>query len=186
MTVAIIVLGLIAIVAIGASVVVWMVQKDEKRRQGLRDEFGPEYHSARARYGDSYRAERELNSRQKRVESDDIRPLPADETRRYEDLWQSTQTRFLDDPASAIGDADRLVIAVMKARGYPTGDFDQRAADVSVGHANVVENYRAAHDISERNKRGKADTEDLRQAIMYYRSLFEDLLEREPAEHRRM
>jgi hypothetical protein len=101
---------------------------------------------------------------------------PADQSR-FADTWQTIQARFVDEPSQAVRDADGLVKEVMQARGYPVGDFEQRAADVSVDHPNVVINYRAAHDIAARNNSGNATTEDLRQALVHYRSLFEELLE---------
>jgi len=143
----------------------------------LRKRFGPEYDRVISERGDARQAESELAARQKRVDTFDIRPLEAAERDHFIDAWRATQARFVDAPAEAINDADRLVSEVMQARGYPVGDFDQRAADVSVDHPIVVENYRAARAIAVANQRGDASTEDLRQAIVHYRALFEDLLE---------
>ena len=109
-----------------------------------------------------------------------IQPLPAIERDRYANLWKSDQTRFADDPRAAVYEADRLVEEVIKRRGYPMAEFEQRAADIPVDHACVVENYRVAHDIALSLERGNVGTEDLRQAMIHYRILFEDLLE-EPA-----
>ena len=106
-----------------------------------------------------------------------IRPLTAEQQSVYQQQWRSVQARFVDDPKGAVTEADRLVEDVMKTRGYPISDFDQRAADLSVHHPRVVDNYRAARDIAHRHRRGEATTEDLRQAMVYYRGLFEDLLE---------
>jgi hypothetical protein len=128
-------------------------------------------------HGDQRGAQAELEARQKRVEQLDIRSLSPSDRARFADAWRATQAHFVDDPSAAIGEADRLVTDVMKARGYPIGDFEQRAADVSVDHPRVVENYRAARDTALRNERGQASTEDLRQAMVHYRALFEDLLE---------
>ena len=112
----------------------------------------------------------------------EIRALAPEERNRFAEAWKRTQARFVDEPSRAVGEADGLVKEVMQTRGYPMGDFEQRAADVSVDHPNVVTDYRAAHDIAARNKSGKATTEDLRQAMVHYRSLFEELLETaEPA-----
>jgi hypothetical protein len=185
MTVAIIVLGIIAVVAIVAGLLVWLTQQDDKRRKEVREKFGPEYHELRSRYGDSYRADRELEARQRRVDSYDLRPIPATEARRYADEWRETQSRFVDDPSTAIGEADALVTEAMRASGYPVGDFEQQSTDVSVDHAGVVQDYRSAHEISERNARGDADTESLRQAMVHYRRIFEELLEPEMAGQRR-
>src|SRR5206468_11604706 len=121
--------------------------------------------------------EAELAAREKRVRKLEIRGLEPGEQSRFAEAWQKTQARFVDEPSQAVRDADGLVKEVMQARGYPVGDFDQRAADVSVDHPNVVTHYRAAHDIVSRNNQGQATTEDLRQAMIHYRSLFEELLE---------
>src|SRR5205823_2940201 len=130
------------------------------------------------------RAEAELQERAARVDHLDIHPLsPADRTR-FADAWRSVQAQFVDDPARAIADADRLVIEVMRVRGYPVTAFEQRAADVSVDHPEVVANYRAAYAIARRSQEGDATTEDLRQAMVHYRALFEDLLETAPTEEK--
>jgi hypothetical protein len=111
------------------------------------------------------------------VERLDIRALTSEERERFAQAWQATQARFVDEPAAAITEADQLVAEAMRARGYPVGDFEQRTADISVDHPNVVSNYRAARAIAAANERGEANTEDLRQAMVHYRALFEDLLE---------
>jgi hypothetical protein len=105
-----------------------------------------------------------------------IEELPAGARSRYTEEWRTVQTRFVDQPREAVSEADRLVENVMRDRGYPMDDFDQRVADLSPDHPQVVENYRAAHDIASRTERGEVDTEDLRQAMVHYRSLFTDLL----------
>jgi len=148
-----------------------------RRTQNLQEQFGPEYKRAVDQYGDQRKAEAELAAREKRVSKLEIRLLaPADQSR-FAEAWKKTQARFVDEPSQAVRDADGLVKEVMQARGYPVGDFDQRVADVSVDHPNVVTNYRAAHDIAARNNSGNATTEDLRQALVHYRLLFEELLE---------
>ena len=148
-----------------------------RRTQNLQEQFGPEYKRAVDQYGDQRKAEAELAAREKRVSKLEIRVLaPADQSR-FAEAWKKTQARFVDEPSQAVRDADGLVKEVMQARGYPVGDFDQRVSDVSVDHPNVVTNYRAAHDIAARNDSGNATTEDLRQALVHYRSLFEELLE---------
>ena len=148
-----------------------------RRTENLREQFGPEYKRAVDQYGDQRKAEAELAAREKRVRKLEIRPLRPEEHSRFAEAWQKTQARFVDEPSQAVRDADALVKEVMQARGYPVGDFEQRAADVSVDHPNVVLNYRGAHDIVARNNSGNATTEDLRQAVVHYRSLFEELLE---------
>jgi len=172
-TATVLILAVVVIVIVGA--VAWMMM--QRRSEDLRKRFGPEYDRVISERGDARQAESELAARQKRVDTFDIRPLEAAERDQFIDAWRATQARFVDAPAEAINDADRLVSEVMQARGYPVGDFDQRAADVSVDHPTVVENYRAARAIAVANQRGDASTEDLRQAIVHYRALFEDLLE---------
>jgi hypothetical protein len=168
----IIIVVALVVVAVG----VWMYLQ-KRRTEQVRERFGPEYDRAVTEHGDQRGAQAELEARQKRVEHLDIRPLSPSDRARFADAWRATQAHFVDDPSAAIGEADRLVTDVMKARGYPIGDFEQRAADVSVDHPRVVENYRAARDTALRNERGQASTEDLRQAMVHYRALFEDLLE---------
>jgi len=148
-----------------------------QRSQELRARYGPEYERTVNTVGDKRRAESELLKRQERVEHLDIVPLSAQQQNAYLQQWRGVQTRFVDDPKAAVTDADRLVEDVMKTRGYPISNFDQRAADLSVHHPRVVENYRAARDIALRHRRGEATTEDLRQAMVHYRGLFQDLLE---------
>jgi hypothetical protein len=168
-----IILAIVVIVVVGG--IVWMMM--QRRTEELRKRFGPEYDRAITEHGDARQAESELAARQKRVERLDIHPLDPAERERFVDAWQATQSHFVDAPTEAIKDADRLVSEVMRTRGYPVGDFEQRAADISVDHPVVVENYRAARAIALSNERGAASTEELRQAIVHYRALFEDLLE---------
>jgi hypothetical protein len=146
------------------------------RSQRLRERFGPEYERTLRETDDRRRAEAELEARQRRVQKLDIREIQPDEATRYARDWEAVQARFVDDPSGAVGEADRLVGEVMEARGYPVGDFEQRAADLSVDHATVVEHYRAAHAIAGRQEGGEVDTEDLRQAMVHFRALFSDLL----------
>ena len=177
----VLVLVLLLIVAIGA--VLWMYQQKRKTEE-LRGSFGPEYERAVGETGDRRSAEAELESRRERVEQLDIRALEPSEREQFADRWKSAQAQFVDDPKGAILQADRLVKEVMQARNYPVGQFEQRAADISVDHPNVVEHYRAAHDIAQRNEQGQAETEDLRQAMVHYRALFQDLLEGSATEAR--
>jgi hypothetical protein len=176
-TLTMVILALIAVVVAGL-VVWWYLQ--QRRRERLQVGFGPEYERTVREVGDRRRAEAELARRQQRVERLHIRPLAPAERARFADLWRGVQARFVDDPAGTIGEADRLVGDVMATRGYPLGDFAQRAADISVAHATVVTHYRAAHAIAHAQERGEATTEDLRQALVHYRALFEDLLETQP------
>jgi hypothetical protein len=170
----IIVLVVALIIVIG--VAIWMYLQ-KRRTDTLRSDFGPEYDRALHEHHDQREAERELEQRRERVAALHIQPLPAAERDRFAEEWRSVQAQFVDDPNGATEAADELVGRVMETRGYPVGDFEQRAADVSVDHPDVIENYRAAHAIAVRNKRQGVDTEDLRQAMKHYRALFEDLLE---------
>ena len=170
----------IAVVVIAAIVIAWMVTR-KRRTQALQHRFGPEYDRTLREKGD--RAEAELLERQKRVEKFSIRELSAVERERFVTDWRAVQSRFVDDPKSAVRDADELVTRLMQTRGYPMSNFEQRAADISVDHPRVVDNYRAAREIAIRHQSGQATTEDLRNAIIYYRSLFDELLSR-PAQTR--
>jgi hypothetical protein len=175
------------VVAVVVAAGAWMYLQ-RRRTEGLREQFGPEYDHAVTESGGRGRAESELQARAERVEQLNIQPLSGEDRARFSESWRSVQAQFVDDPAGAVGQADRLVADVMQTRGYPVGDFEQRASDISVDHPHVVENYRAAHAIALRNERGEASTEDLRQSMVHYRSLFEDLLgtpETEPKEARR-
>jgi cytoskeletal protein RodZ len=169
--IALIVLALL--VALG---VAWIGSR-RQRTQRLTEQYGPEYQRAVEAAGDPRAAERELEARSQRVKGYEIRALSVDERDRYIASWTETQAHFVDDPSGAISQADVLVQEVMRARGYPMVDFEQRAADVSVDHPHVVEEYRAAHAVAERHATGGVETEDLRQAMVHYRALFQDLLE---------
>jgi hypothetical protein len=179
------VLIIVALLAIGAAV--WMfIQK--KRTQDLRTKFGPEYDKAVDIHGGRAHAESDLEKREKRVAKFKIRSLRDDERLKYAEDWRTEQSLFVDDPRTAVKHADSLVQDVMRQRGYPVSDFEQNAADLSVDHPRVVENYRVAHEIAIRDGRGQSSTEDLRRAMVSYRALFEDLLEQpvdKPVEVRR-
>ena len=166
-----IVVAVLVLAAIG-----WLVWQ-RQRSEALRERYGPEYERTVNQLGDKRRAESELLRRQERVAALEIRPLSAQQRNQYQQRWRAVQTRFVDDPKGAVTDADALVEDVMKTRGYPISEFDQRAADLSVHHPRVVDNYRAARDIAQRHRQGRATTEDLRQAMVHYRGLFDDLLE---------
>ncbi len=163
---------IVAIVAV--LVIVWAVMRNQRTAK-LRRRFGPEYERAVHEAGPKS-AETVLLEREKRVERFHLRDLGAEEREKFVTEWRAVQSRFVDDPRGAVGQADALVDRVMQARGYPMSDYEQRVADVSVEHAKVVDNYRAAHQIALRHRQGQTTTEDLRNAIIYYRSLFEDLL----------
>src|SRR5215210_7664055 len=149
----------------------------QRRSRKLQDKFGPEYDRTVEQAGDRRAAEADLLERADRRAELNIVPLEPEARDRYIEAWRSTQAQFVDEPAQATREADRLITSVMRDRGYPVDDFEQRAADVSVDHPQVVDDYRAAHAIAARNDRSEASTEDLRQALVHYRSLFEELLE---------
>jgi len=157
-------LAIIVVAAVVALVIVWAVVR-KQRTEALRRRFGPEYERTVREHGTGH-AETVLTQREKRV----------DERERFITDWRVVQSRFVDDPRQAVYEADTLVTRLMQARGYPMGDFDQRAADISVDHPRVVDNYRAAHEIAVRERKGEATTEDLRTGLIYYRSLFDELL----------
>lgn len=169
------VLAIVAVVLVVAAVAFFLYR--QQRTKALRSRFGPEYTNAVRQYGGAARAEEALAARAKRMEKMHIRSLSREDHARFVEEWQTTQKSFVDDPAGSIQRADALVTQVMNARGYPMADFEHRAEDISVDHPHVVEKYRMAHEIAERHKRGRAGTEDLRQAVIYYRDLFDDLLE---------
>jgi len=149
----------------------------QRRSRKLQDTFGPEYDRTVEEAGDRRAAETELQERTERRAGFDIVPLEPEARARYIEAWRSTQAQFVDEPVEATREADRLITSVMRDRGYPVDDFEQRAADISVDHPQVVDDYRAAHAIAAANDRSEASTEDLRQALVHYRSLFEELLE---------
>ena len=165
----------IAALVLAIGVALWMyIQKE--RTQKLRSKFGPEYDKAVSERGDRGHGESELRKRADRVAKFHIQPLKVEDRSRYAEDWRREQSRFVDDPRAAVNHADTLVQDVMQRRGYPVGDFDQNAADLSVDHPRVVENYRIAHEIALRDGQSEGSTEDLRKAMVSYRVLFEDLL----------
>ena len=168
------------VIAVAAAVVVfaliWSATR-ARRSRALKDTFGREYDRTVEQTGDKREAERELRERQKRHDELDIRPLSQEARDRYVRQWQSTQTRFVDDPKEAVDEADALVQHVMRERGYPTKDFERRVADISVDHPDLVEKYRTAHGIAQASERNEASTEDLRHSVRHYRALFAELLE---------
>jgi hypothetical protein len=167
-----VIIAVVIIVVILIAYAAWQ----RRQRSTLQTKFGPEYDRAVTESDSRRQAEKDLLERQKRHEALNLTELEPATRQRHMESWRQTQARFVDAPAEAVRDADRLVGQVMTDRGYPMDDFDQRAADISVDHPDVVENYRAAHGISLASDHGQATTEDLRQAMVHYRSLFETLL----------
>jgi hypothetical protein len=171
------ILAVVAIIVVGG-----LLLLNRRRSERLRSRFGAEYDRQVEEQGSRLKAEADLAEREKRVSKLTIRPLsPADQDR-FLDRWTKVQATFVDDPARSVDYADALLAEVMSVRGYPMGEFEQRSGDISVDHPNVVQHYRAGHDIAIRHSQGKASTDDLRQALIHYRALFEELVtERQPA-----
>lgn len=168
--VAVVVVAVVAIVAVGYLVT------QQQRRHRLRDRFGPEYERTLQERDSRRDAEQELRAREQRFSSLDIRTLDAQTREIYMKKWMEVQERFVDAPGFAVTEADQLVTSVMAERGYPTEDFEQRLSDLSVAHGRTLDHYRQAHEISTRAARQEAPTEELRQAMVHYRALFEELL----------
>lgn len=169
------VLIVVALAAIG-----WAVTQ-RRRSLKLQHRFGPEYERAVNEFGGKTKAEAELTKREQRVARLNIIPITAADAARFSNAWSALQGRFVDNPKGVPAEADLLVRELMLKRGYPMGDFELRAADISVDHPGVVKNYRAAQAIAARDARGEADTEELRQAVIHYRTLFDELLGVVPA-----
>lgn len=169
---------LLAVLAIAALIAVaaWLFMR-KRESQTLEKRFGPEYERAVDELGSRPKAEAELKARAKRVEQLHIAPLPPAEAERFSQDWRALQARFVDNPRGVLADADRLVAELMQKRGYPMGDFERQAADISVHHPAVVHHYRAAHEIAQRDQQAEVDTETKRQAVIHYRALFSELLE---------
>ena len=169
------------LIAVVVLVIVWLVWRQNRKRKSdqLQEQFGPEYDRAVKTKGGRSEAESELQARAKRRDKLDIRPLSPAAREGYERSWKDAQADFVDRPTEALGEADRIVQEVMKERGYPVDVFEQRSADLSVDHPTLVSNYRDAHSTTKQAASGDASTEDMRQAMQKYRSLFEELLERE-------
>ena len=166
-------------VLVVAVIVAWIVVYIHNRRIAstrMRQRFGPEYERAVQQHGSVRRAEAQLEERERRVGRLDIRELSPRERDRFINQWNSLQLRFVDSPKGAVAEADDLIIQVMQTRGYPMSDFEQRAADISVDHPIVVDNYRSAHAIADRLRHGEASTEDLRKAMIHYRALFDEMV----------
>ena len=170
----------VVVVLVIVGILLAQVFTRRKRSEQLQNQFGPEYDHTVQVMGNEKKARTELEERQKHVEALDIHPLSASEHERYVADWAAVQSKFVDEPGQAVVDADRLIMEVMQMRAYPISDFEQRAADVSVSYPALVSNYRAARVIALKNEQHQADTEELRQAMIYYRSLFDELLVSEP------
>jgi hypothetical protein len=177
--------ALILVIVVAIVAVVGVSAYLARRRANLRSQFGPEYEREVQHAGNARRAEAALQARAKRVTAYHIHPLNRDESIRFSDRWHQVQSRFVDDPAAAVAEADALVTELMTARGYPMSEFDRRAEDLSVDHAGVVDHYRSAHAIAVQHAGQGASTEDLRQAVVHYRALFDDLLDVREPERRR-
>jgi hypothetical protein len=169
--------AMVIVVVIAGVLVMAMPASRRKRTERLKQKFGPEYERTVSEAGEQQAAEKELVAREHKRDKLDIHPLTAGAREGYAHRWRTVQTAFVDHPSSAVGDADRLVTEVMRERGYPVDDFDQRAADISVDHPTVVENYRAAHAIHLAHQQGEVGTEKQRQAFVHYRALFDKLLD---------
>ncbi len=175
--------GAVAIILIIFVTVGLYLRKRRKTTAGLRARFGPEYDRAVVKHGSERKAKAKLADRETRVEGLKIRELGATERERFIVDWRGVQSRFVDHPKGAVTEADELVSSLLQARGYPVADFDQRAADISVNHPRLVEYYRSAHSVAVRGGKDEASTEDLRNAMIQYRSLFDELVEvRTPGE----
>ena len=176
----IIVAGVVVIALLALAT--WLFSQKKKQSVSLQQRFGPEYGRTVGELGGRKKAESELEARQKRVEDLTITPLAPAEAARFSQAWNVLQGRFVDNPKAVVVQADQLVRELMLQRGYPMSDFERRAADISVDHPAVVENYRAAQAIAARDERGEANTEELRQAVVHYRVLFDEMLEVREAE----
>jgi len=166
----------VVLILVILGVILGLVFARRGRSKKLRDHFGSEYEHTVEVLGDEKKAQLELEERQKHVGALDIHPLSASEHKRYLADWAAVQSKFVDEPGQAIVDADGLIMEVMQLRAYPLSDFEQRAADISVSYPALVSNYRAAREIALKNKQHQVDTEELRRAMIHYRSLFEELV----------
>jgi hypothetical protein len=170
----IILTGIVVLVVIALAA--WIIYR-KKQSHRLQEHFGPEYSRSVDKLGSRSKAESDLKAREKRVEHLTLVPLAPSDAARFSETWKDLQGRFVDNPKAAVVQADQLVRELMLKRGYPMGDFERRAADISVDHPEVVAHYRAAQAIVVREGRGEADTEELRKAVVHYRALFDELLE---------
>jgi hypothetical protein len=167
----------VVLVVAAIAVIAWIFVRRQRQSQRLQQRFGPEYGLAVNELGGQTKAEAELKQREDRVARLNITPLAPADAARFTQAWNGLQSRFIDNPKGVVAEADHLVKDLMMKRGYPMGDFERRAADISVDHPGVVATYRAAQVIAARDARGEADTEELRKAVVHYRTLFDELLE---------
>lgn len=172
-----VVIAAAVVILVALAIIVSLSISRRKRTARLKNQFGPEYERTVGQAGDQHAAEKELVARQRKRQKLDIVALAPESRARYAEHWHAVQTAFVDDPSTSVGDADRLVSLVMRERGYPIDDFEQRVADISVDHPDVVEHYRAAHAIHLAQDHGDIGTEAQREAFVHYRALFEKLLE---------
>jgi hypothetical protein len=169
----IVAVSILVIVVVAALAILFVMRSRSKKLQAR---FGPEYNRTVQETGSKFKAEAKLERLEKRVERYSIRPLSSVDRDGFQQSWRAIQATFVDDPEGAFATADQLLGQVMSARGYPVADFPQRAAEISVDHATVVERYRAGHEIALRHSQGQATTEELRQAMIHYRALFDELM----------
>lgn len=174
------ILAVVAILVVGGLLAMAFTRRQRSRR--LRERFGPEYERIISATGDKGKAESELEARLAHVESLSIRPLPAEEVNRFSLEWQATQTEFVDAPLASLQKAERLIREVMEAKGYPVDDFEQRAADISVDYPDMVTDYRGLHLIAVKEADDQVSTEEMRQAMVHGRALFEHLVTKETTE----
>lgn len=171
-----IVLVLVVVVVVAAVIAFVLLQ----RRKALREKFGEEYERLVDEHQSTSAAEKELRERERRHAELELRELSAEERARYSEEWQEVQARFVDEPEASVGAADQVVTRILDDIGYPTGEFDDQAAHVSVDHARTLSAYRRAHEITERSTRHEATEDELRQAVLDYRELVTDLLGETP------
>lgn len=171
---------LVIVVLLVLAAIVFVVRAS--RRKKLQNTFGPEYDRVVADSDSRADAEKELRDREKRHAELELKPLTPESTARYSAAWEEVQIQFVDNPGEAVATADDLTTQLIAERGYPTGDYDDQLANLSVEHAQTLGHYRDAHEISRRSKDGEASTEDLRQALVHYRALFADLLGENPVQ----
>jgi hypothetical protein len=167
--------AIIIFVVVALAFIGWMYSRSRRKPEELRQRYGTEYERAEKEYGKS-EAEKMFEARERRVEEFNLQPLSPVQREQFANEWRSVQATFVNDPGKAVGEADRLLNEIMKTEGYPVEKFEERAADISVEHPDVVEKYREAHRIEQQHEQGKASTEDLRKAMVDYQALFESLV----------
>jgi FtsZ-interacting cell division protein ZipA len=172
------IIGVVVVLVI-IGLILGVVSSRRQRSKRFHKKYGTEYDHTVEVMGNEKKAQTEMDERQKHVETLNIRPLSLSERERYLAEWKAVQNKFIDQPGQATVEADHLIMEVMKVRAYPVSDFEQRAADISITYPELVSNYRAAREIAIKNERHQANTEELRQALVYYRALFDELLKEE-------